>query len=85
MESKAVSAANSQLSSASTASSLRQKPEAQASAKVGVTEKAAATSGASSVESGASAELATTQTVQDSKPTVNISGQTIGSTINTTA
>ena len=75
MDTKAVSA--NQAASTAATNSLRSKPEAEA-AKPAISVK----------ENKATAtptDLSATQAVQDTKPAVNTSGQTIGSTINTTA
>lgn len=67
-------------SSAGTATqSLRTKAESAATSATPKAEQAKIE------KDSAGPDLAAAQTVQESKPTVNTSGQTIGSTINTTA
>ena len=69
--------------------SLRQKPDADAddAAKVSSAQGTSVAKGSNSTVSkaGVETELAATQSVQEAKPTVNTSGQTTGTTINTTA
>ncbi|WP_338845434.1 hypothetical protein V8J88_17095 [Massilia sp. W12] len=78
MDAKAVTANQAAQTAASAA--LRQKPEAEAA-----TAAAKPAGGKEAQAEAAPAGLTASQTVQDVKPTVNTSGQVIGSTINTTA
>jgi len=87
METQGVSASSSPAVATQT---LRQKSGGDGDADdVGKVSGAQAAKGSSSAANTAASkvdtELAATQSVQDVKPTVNTSGQTTGTTINTTA